>query len=148
MYKQNKFKRNKDVVMLEQILAKIFDNGTTHFYTTCHTTDPNIEYCYNIKYRDWVFYLKENTRINEIYTYFYRMIQYRKYSDNRITVLVKNNRRNFTRYFYVNDRNAEKLLKYIRDVMDLTGKKYIPCRIYPDAEPKIVNDIHLYKGVI
>lgn len=148
MYKQNKFKRNKDVVMLEQILAKIFDNGTTHFYTTCHTTDPNIEYCYNITYRDWVFYLKENTRINEIYTYFYRMIQYRKYSDNRITVLVKNNRRNFTRYFYVNDRNAEKLLKYIRDVMDLTGKKYIPCRIYPDAEPKVGYDACYYKGTI
>jgi len=146
VYKQNKFKRNKDVVMLEQILAKIFDNGTTHFYTTCHTTNPNIEYCYNIQYREEVFYLKENTRINEIYTYFYRMMQYRKFSDNRITVLVKNNRRNFTRYFYVNDRNAEKLLKYIRGVMDLTGKKYIPYRIYPDAEPKVADD--MYCGII
>ena len=124
MYKQNKPKRNKDVVMLEQILAKIFDKNTTHFYTTCHTTDPNINYCYTKKYRDD--------------TYFYRMMQYRRYSNIRITVLVKNNRRNFTRYFYVNDRNVEKLLKFIRDVMDLTGKAYIPFRLYPSAKPTVM----------
>lgn len=138
MYKQNKPKRNKDVVMLEQILAKIFDKNTTHFYTTCHTTDPNINYCYTKKYRDEVFYLEKNTRINEVYTYFYRMMQYRRYSNIRIAVLVKNNRRKFTRYFYVNNKNVEKLLKFIRDVMDLTGKAYIPFRLYPSAKPTIM----------
>lgn len=131
-------KPNKDISMMFNLLARIFDEGTTYYKVTIMIPSGVLPNYYDTVVERRKFIVENNTRVNEVYTHIYRLIQRREYPSISITISVQNNYKYFTRTFFVNNRNQEKLLKFLRDCLDLTGKKYVPRRKYIHYPPGTV----------